>query len=352
MRYLLQWLVCIFLILSVCDSANAAGPAVVDDVCKKSDGRLSVNAQGEVTDRQSGLQWVAGKDTDTSRQEAGAWIESLILDGAGWRLPAVGELQTLYDACGAENGVPRMFGLGGSWVWAQVSTPEGFTGRRKGADRYRAVALDSGKVLALEGMATFNLRVLAVRGESRRQSEGVYGKTVRGMASDRIYISTRAPAIRISLERDFTPVKDGAAGNRSLFNRKGEVAYVLIRHSVDIGASEESGRLSDLGVESWIAKLHKERIIDAGAMVEGGEAWLYVDRVLTGDGSRQAVFTRDLRLYVENGQFLNLMFMEALDRIDGLPWSDCRPLTARQRQYLEKVIDGFVSSVEIQKYSD
>ncbi len=348
MRYLLQWLVCIFLIFSVCAGVNAAGPALVDDSCKDSDGRLSMDAKGVLTDHQSGLQWFAGYDRDTSRQEARDWIDSLGMAGAPWRMPAYGELQTLYNACGVENGVPRMFGLMGSWVWAA----ERLDNRRQGAGRYRAVAFDSGKSLDLDATATFNLRALAVRSERRQQEDTVYRKTVRGPASDRIYISTSAPAIRVVLDQDFTLVKDGMEGEQALFNRKGEVAYVLIRHSEDIAAPAQSGQLQGLRVESWIAQLHQERILDAGALVMAGQIWLYIDRIFTGDSNRRAVFTRDLRLYVGEQQFLDIVFIEGLDAIDGRAWSDCRPLTARQKQYIEKVIDGFAKKVEVQKFSN
>lgn len=352
MRYLLIRLVCTFLIFSVCAGADSASQAMIADICKGSDSRLSMDAKGVVTDRQTGLQWFPGNDKDTSWQEARNWVDSLVMDGVGWRLPSPVELQALYDACGVENGVPNIFGFVGSWVWAEVSASEESKNRQENGNRHRAVAFDSGRILDLEAMASFNLRVLAVRGERRQQAETVYRKAVRGLASDRIYISTRSPAISISLDKDFILVKDVAEGKQSLFNRKGEVAYVLIRHSADLSESAQTEQLPDLGVESWIAQLHRERILGAGALGAAGEMWFYVDRVVTGDTNRRAVFTRDLRLYVEDLHFLNIVFLEGLDRIDGRSWSDCRPLTVRQRQYLEKVIDGFAKKVEIRKYRD
>ena len=53
-------------------------------------------ANGIVRDKTTGLEWVAGPNTDMSWYKARDWVESLNIDGGGWRMPTIKELKTLF----------------------------------------------------------------------------------------------------------------------------------------------------------------------------------------------------------------------------------------------------------------
>lgn len=53
-------------------------------------------ANGVVKDTRTGLMWIAGPDTDTNWYEARAWVKSITLNGASWRMPTIDELRSLY----------------------------------------------------------------------------------------------------------------------------------------------------------------------------------------------------------------------------------------------------------------
>ena len=65
-------------------------------------------------DAKPSFEWVAGPDRDTTWDEARFWVQSLTIDGGGWRMPTMEELKTLYrqgDTTVFENAT-------GSWVWS------------------------------------------------------------------------------------------------------------------------------------------------------------------------------------------------------------------------------------------
>ena len=49
------------------------------------DGIYVAYANGIVKDTKTGLEWKAGPDRDTTWAEARSWVQSLNLDGGGWR---------------------------------------------------------------------------------------------------------------------------------------------------------------------------------------------------------------------------------------------------------------------------
>ena len=74
-----------------------------------SDGTLLAYASGVVYDKNTGLEWFAGPDRDTTWNEAKAWVESLNVAGGGWRMPTREELKTLYQkGAGTRNMTPLL----------------------------------------------------------------------------------------------------------------------------------------------------------------------------------------------------------------------------------------------------
>ena len=84
-------------------------------------------ANGIVKDTKTGLEWKAGPDKDMNWNEAKSWVQSLNLDGGGWRMPSMDELESLYkDGAGKRNMTPLLKTTG----WAVWS------GERRGFEEY------------------------------------------------------------------------------------------------------------------------------------------------------------------------------------------------------------------------
>ena len=62
-----------------------------------SDGRFVCNSSGVIRDSNSNLEWYVGPDQDTPWAVAKAWTDKLTVDGGGWRMPSIEELNGLYQ---------------------------------------------------------------------------------------------------------------------------------------------------------------------------------------------------------------------------------------------------------------
>lgn len=63
----------------------------------KSDGIYVAYANGIVKDTKTGLEWFAGPDKNMDWNEAKAWVENLNIDGGGWRMPTLDELEGIQE---------------------------------------------------------------------------------------------------------------------------------------------------------------------------------------------------------------------------------------------------------------
>lgn len=83
------------------------------------DGVYVAYANGIVRDTNTGLEWKVGPDKDTIWDEAKSWVQSLNLDGGGWRMPTIDELEGLYkNGAGSRNMTPLLKTTG--WkVWSE-----------------------------------------------------------------------------------------------------------------------------------------------------------------------------------------------------------------------------------------
>jgi len=73
---------------------------------------------GVVRDKKTNLEWITGPDKDTNWDEVKSWVESLTVDGGGWRMPTIKELKTLYQkGVGIHNMTPLLKTTGG-YVWS------------------------------------------------------------------------------------------------------------------------------------------------------------------------------------------------------------------------------------------
>jgi hypothetical protein len=94
----------------------------------KRDGVYVAYANGIVKDSSTGLEWKAGPDKDTDWNEARSWVQSLNLDGGGWRMPTIYELAGLYNKGAGDRNMTPLLKTTGWWVWSGET--EGSAGAR------------------------------------------------------------------------------------------------------------------------------------------------------------------------------------------------------------------------------
>ena len=81
-------------------------------------GRFIADNNGIIKDKKTGLDWISGPDKDMNWNAAKSWVESLAVDGGGWRMPTIKELKTLYqEGVGPHNMTPLLKTTGG-YVWS------------------------------------------------------------------------------------------------------------------------------------------------------------------------------------------------------------------------------------------
>lgn len=84
------------------------------------DVRFIIKSNGVILDKKTGLEWYAGPDQDTSWWKTKSWIESLAVEGGGWRLPTMAELRGLYqkDVGIGKYNIDPLFELYTCCVWS------------------------------------------------------------------------------------------------------------------------------------------------------------------------------------------------------------------------------------------
>ncbi|MDH4204302.1 MAG: DUF1566 domain-containing protein [Desulfobacteraceae bacterium] len=75
-------------------------------------------ANGVVEDTMTGLEWIAGLDADTNWNDAQNWVQSLTVDGGGWRMPTRDELKTLYKKGAGKSNMTPLLKISGFSVWS------------------------------------------------------------------------------------------------------------------------------------------------------------------------------------------------------------------------------------------
>ena len=75
-------------------------------------------ANGIVKDTKTGLEWKVGPDKDTDWYEAKSWVQSLTLDGGGWRMPTMDELEGLYRKGAGNRNMTPLLKTSGYFVWS------------------------------------------------------------------------------------------------------------------------------------------------------------------------------------------------------------------------------------------
>jgi hypothetical protein len=94
-------------------SPKISEPKVVDR-----DNNFVKYANGVVYDRNTGLEWFAGPDKNTTWKQAKIWVENLEFAGGGWRMPTKNELQTLYQKGAGTRNMTSLLKTTGWYVWS------------------------------------------------------------------------------------------------------------------------------------------------------------------------------------------------------------------------------------------
>ena len=86
-------------------------------------------------DLKTELLWKTGPDRDTNWNEAKSWVQSLSLDGGGWRMPTMDELEGLYEAGAGDRNMILLLKTKARYVWSNESA---------GPDKAMAFSFDDG----------------------------------------------------------------------------------------------------------------------------------------------------------------------------------------------------------------
>jgi hypothetical protein len=131
-------------------------PPSTPDVIKR-DGVYVAYANGIVRDTKTGLEWKAGPDRNTDWNEARSWVESLNLDGGGWRMPSTNELEGLYKKGAGSRNMTPLLKTTGWWVWS---------GETKGSSDAWHSDFANGDRDWISRFLSFSSRAFAVRSSS------------------------------------------------------------------------------------------------------------------------------------------------------------------------------------------
>ncbi len=104
-------------VASVPKKPSYTQPSSTSNVTER-DGSYVAYANGIVKDTKTGLEWKAGPDKDTDWDEARSWVQSLNLDGGGWRMPSMDELQNLYKKGTGDRNMTSLLKTTGWGVWS------------------------------------------------------------------------------------------------------------------------------------------------------------------------------------------------------------------------------------------
>ena len=91
----------------------------------KPNDRFIEHISGLVRDKNTGLEWIAGPDIDTTLDEAKSWVNNLSIGGGGWRLPTIMELTTIGQSSSGWCSIATPFKTSGWWVWSENQGAEG-----------------------------------------------------------------------------------------------------------------------------------------------------------------------------------------------------------------------------------
>ena len=121
------------------------------------DGIYVAYANGIVKDTKTGLEWKAGPDKSTNWDQARSWVQNLNLDGGGWRMPTMDELEALYKKGAGDRNMTPLLKISGWAVWS---------GETKGSSNARYFHFRDGSRHWDDRGFSYKKRAFAVRSRS------------------------------------------------------------------------------------------------------------------------------------------------------------------------------------------
>jgi type II secretion system protein G len=118
------------------------------------DGIYVAYANGIVKDTKTGLEWKVGPDKDTNWNEARSWVESLNLDGGGWKMPTMDELEGLFKKTTGWRNMTPLLKTNALAVWSSET---------EGSSKAKYFYFDTGSRFWAFHRNSLNLRAFAVR---------------------------------------------------------------------------------------------------------------------------------------------------------------------------------------------
>jgi hypothetical protein len=104
-------------VASVPSNPSYSRPSTSSNFIKR-DGIYVAYANGIVKDTNTGLEWKAGPDKNTDWNEARSWVQGLNLDGGGWQMPTMDELEGLYKEGKGDRDMTPLLKTTGWAVWS------------------------------------------------------------------------------------------------------------------------------------------------------------------------------------------------------------------------------------------
>ena len=92
--------------------------------------RYAARGNNIVLDTKTGLEWMVGPDEDTTWDEVKSWVDRLKTGGGNWRMPAMDELEGIYEKGVGDFNMTPLLKTTGRYVWAG-ETNKGSSGARR-----------------------------------------------------------------------------------------------------------------------------------------------------------------------------------------------------------------------------
>lgn len=90
------------------------------------DGVFIAYANGIVKDTSTGLEWIAWTGRNMNWNNARSWVQGLDLEGGGWRMPSLNELEGLYGEGRGTKNITSLLKITGWHVWSGETKDQTF----------------------------------------------------------------------------------------------------------------------------------------------------------------------------------------------------------------------------------
>ena len=151
-------------VASVPQKPSSSRPSSSTSNVTNRDGVYVAHANGIMKDTKTDLEWKVGPDSDTNWNDARSWVQSLNLDGGGWRMPTMDELEDLYKKGKGGRNMTPLLKTTGWWVWS---------GETKGSSEARSFYFYGGNRRWYTRGNSYHHRAFAVRSRGVSKSQKV-----------------------------------------------------------------------------------------------------------------------------------------------------------------------------------